>query len=181
VLYGFFVGKFIYKELDLYSLVHILASSAKQAARLVLIVCFASAFGWILTYEGIPEMLVNAFSTFADKPWMFLILINIALLILGRFMEVTSIIIIVTPLLIPVLTRLGIDLVYFGVVMQLNLMIGQMTPPVGMLLFIICGIGNISMQELVRGSLPFLLALICALVLITFFPQISLFLPRLVM
>jgi C4-dicarboxylate transporter DctM subunit len=181
VLYGFIVGKFVYKELDLTKLLHILAASGKQSARMVLIVCFAGAFGWVLTYEGIPEMLVNIFSAIADKPWIFLILINIALLILGCFMEVTSIIIIVTPLLIPVFKQLHIDLVYFGVVMQLNLMIGQMTPPVGMLLFVICGIGQISMQDLVRGAVPFLLALLVALLLITMIPQISLFLPGLMM
>ena len=179
VLYGFFVGKFVYRELDLSSLVEVLASSAKQSARMVLIVCFANAFGWILTFEGLPELIVNTFSAFADKPWIFLVFINIALLILGCFMEVTSILIIVTPLLIPVMQRLHIDMVYFGVVMQLNLMIGQMTPPVGMLLFVICGIGQISMQELVRESIPFLLALLAALILITFFPSISLFLPSL--
>jgi tripartite ATP-independent transporter DctM subunit len=181
VVYGFLVGKFIYKELDLSKLLQVLASSAKQSARMVLIVCFASAFGWMLTFEGVPEIIVNFFSLIADKPWIFLLLINIALLILGCFMEVTSIIIIVTPLLIPVLNKLGIDMVYFGVVMMLNLMIGQLTPPVGMLLFVICGIGQIPMQELVRGSLPFLLALLVALVLITFMPQLSLFLPGLIM
>jgi len=181
VLYGFFIGKFIYKELDFKKLIRLLASSAKQSARLVLIVCFANAFGWILTFEGVPEMLVNFFSIVADKPWIFLLLINIALLILGCFMEVTSILIIVTPLIMPLLKKFGIDLVYFGVVMQLNLMIGQMTPPVGMLLFTICNIGNISMQELSSASIPFLIALLVALVLITIVPDISLFLPSIIM
>ncbi len=94
-------------------------------------------------------------------------------------MEVTSIIIIVTPLLIPVLSVLKIDFIYFGVVMLLNLMIGQMTPPVGMLLFVISGVGNIPVHELVKASWPFLLALLVALILITLFPPISLFLPGL--
>ena len=95
-------------------------------------------------------------------------------------MEVTSILIIVTPLLIGVLNSLHIDLVYFGVVMQLNLMIGQMTPPVGMLLFVISSIGRVSIHELVKASFPFLLALLIALILITIFPKISLFLPGLI-
>jgi len=181
VLYGMFVGKFVYKELTFDKLIRVFVVTAKQASRMVLIVCFAGAFGWILTFEGVPEMIVNIFSAVAEKPWVFLILINIAFLILGCFMEVTSILIIATPLLIPVLHKLGIDLVYFGVVMQLNLMIGQMTPPVGMLLFVICSIGKISMQDLVRGSLPFLLALLVALFLVTIFPRISLFLPGLLM
>ncbi len=179
VIYGLIIGKFVYRELDLSTLVEVFASSAKQSARMVLIVCFANAFGWILTFEGLPELIVNSFSAIADKPWIFLVFINFALLVLGCFMEVTSILIIVTPLLIPVLQRLHIDMVYFGVVMQLNLMIGQMTPPVGMLLFVICGVGKISMQELARESVPFLVALLLALALITFFPQISLLLPSL--
>ena len=125
-------------------------------------------------------MLIELFSSVADKPWIFLLFINIALLILGCFMEVTSILIIVTPLLIGVLNSLHIDLVYFGVVMQLNLMIGQMTPPVGMLLFVISSIGRVSIHELVKASFPFLLALLIALILITIFPKISLFLPGLI-
>ena len=147
---------------------------------MVFIVCVANAFGWILTFEGVPNMLIELFSSVADKPWIFLLFINIALLILGCFMEVTSILIIVTPLLIGVLNSLHIDLVYFGVVMQLNLMIGQMTPPVGMLLFVISSIGRVSIHELVKASFPFLLALLIALILITIFPKISLFLPGLI-
>jgi tripartite ATP-independent transporter DctM subunit len=151
VLYALFVGIFIYRELKVNDLMHIFAKSANLSATVVFIVCVANAFGWILTFEGIPDMLINLFSSVADKPWIFLLYINIALLILGCFMEVTSILIILTPLLIGVLNSLHIDLVYFGVVMMLNLMIGQLTPPVGMLLFVISGIGKISMDELVKA------------------------------
>lgn len=179
VLYGFFVGTFIYKELPIKKLFHILAKSANLAAPMVFVVCVANAFGWILTFEGIPELLINLFSSVADKPWVFLLFINVALIILGCFMEVTSIIIIVTPLLIGVLKSFNIDLVYFGVVMQLNLMIGQITPPVGMLLFVISGIGKISIHKMIKELFPFLIALLIALVLITLFPIISMFLPNL--
>lgn len=181
VLYGLFIGLFVYREIKISMLPRIFAETAKQAGRMIVIVCFANAFGWILTFEGAPEMLVNAFAGVGDRKWIFLLLINVALLILGCFMEVTSIIIIVTPLLIPVLNNLGIDLIYFGVVMQLNLMIGQMTPPVGMLLFVISSIGKISVHELTYASLPFLGALLVALVIVTLMPQISLFLPNLLM
>jgi C4-dicarboxylate transporter DctM subunit len=180
VLYALFVGIFIYKELKISDLINIFARSANLAASMVFIVCVANAFGWILTFEGVPNMLIELFSSVADKPWIFLFFINIALLILGCFMEVTSILIIVTPLLIGVLNSLHIDLVYFGVVMQLNLMIGQMSPPVGMLLFVISSIGRVSIHELVKASFPFLLALLIALILITIFPKISLFLPGLI-
>lgn len=179
-VYALLVGFFVYKELKLKDLMTVFARSANLSGSLVFIVCVANAFAWILTFEGIPDMLVNVFSTVADKPWIFLLYINIALLILGCFMEVTSILIIVTPLLIGVLRNLHIDFIYFGVVMMLNLMIGQLTPPVGMLLFVISAIGKISMSELVRASFPFLIALLVALMLITFFPIISLLLPNLV-
>lgn len=180
VLYALFVGIFIYKELKINELMHIFAKSANLSATLVFIVCVANASGWIFTFEGIPDMLINLFSSVADKPWIFLLFINIALLILGCFMEVTSIIIIVTPLLVGVLNSLHIDLVYFGVVLLLNLMIGQLTPPVGMLLFVISSIGKIPIYELAKASFPFLIALLIALILITLFPRISLFLPSLV-
>ena len=179
-VYALLVGFFIYKELKVKDLMSVFARSANLSGSLVFIVCVANAFAWILTFEGIPDMLVNVFSTVADKPWIFLLYINFALLILGCFMEVTSILIIVTPLLIGVLRNLHIDFIYFGVVMMLNLMIGQLTPPVGMLLFVISSIGKISMSELVRASYPFLIALLVALMLITFFPIISLLLPNLV-
>ena len=179
-VYALLVGLFIYKELKVKDLMSVFAKSANLSGSLVFIVCVANAFAWILTFEGIPDMLVNVFSTVADRPWIFLLYINIALLILGCFMEVTSILIIVTPLLIGVLRNLHIDFIYFGVVMMLNLMIGQLTPPVGMLLFVISAIGKISMAELVRASFPFLIALLVALMLITFFPIISLLLPNLV-
>jgi len=181
VLYALFVGIFIYKELKINKLMHVFAKSANLSATLVFIVCVANASGWILIFEGIPDMLINLFSSVADKPWIFLLFMNIALLVLGCFMEVTSILIIVTPLIIGVLNSLHIDLVYFGVVMQLNLMIGQMTPPVGMLLYVISSIGKIPILELAKASLPFLIALLIALILITFFPIITLFLPSLIM
>ena len=179
VIYALFVGIFIYKELEIKEVMHIFVKSANLSATLIFIVCVANAFGWVLTFEGVPDMVMKLFSSVADKPWIFLLYINIALLILGCFMEVTSILIIVTPLLIGVLNSFHIDLIYFGVVMMLNLMIGQLTPPVGMLLFVISGIGEISIHELAKASFPFLIALLVALMLITFFPKISLLLPSL--
>lgn len=180
VVYGLVVGMFVYKELKVSDLPLLLSRAGKQSAVVMFIVACANAFGWILSYEGVPEKLLGLFNGITTQAWVFLILINVLMLILGCFMEVTSIQIVLTPILMSIVTSYGIDLVHFGVIMLLNLMIGQLTPPVGMLLFVISGIGRISVHEIVAESWPFLIALLVALILITYIPQISLFLPNLI-
>ncbi|WHH57140.1 TRAP transporter large permease [Petroclostridium sp. X23] len=177
VAYGLMIGLFVYKEIKWSNIPYMLAKAAKESAVIMFIIACAQAFGWVLAREGVPAMLVEIFSSISSQSWVFLIIINIVVLILGCFMEGTSILIILTPLLIPVLQNYGIDLLQFGVVITLNIMIGLLTPPVGLLLYVITGIGNVSMKDVVKDLFPFLVALFLVLAMITYIPQITLFLP----
>ncbi len=144
------------------------------------IIASAKAFGWLLTHMGAPETLMNAFASLSEHPWVFLLIINLAILALGCFMEGGSLMIILTPLLLPVLMHYQVDLIHFGVVFQLNIMVGLLTPPIGMLLYVITGVSGVEMNEILRYLWPFLLAILLVLLLITYVPAITLFLPGLV-
>jgi len=180
VLYGMFVGVFIYRELKLRDIPRVLAKTAKQAAVIMFVIACAQAFGWILTRERAPEFLMQGFGAITDKPWLFLLIINGVVIVLGCIMEGGSIMIILTPLLLPLLARYEVDRVHFGVVFQLNIMIGLLTPPVGMLLYVITGVSNVKMQDMLKDLWPFFVVLVLVLLLITFIPSITLFLPDLV-
>ena len=124
-------------------------------------------------------MLLAAFSSISSAPWVFLLVMNVTIIVLGCFMEGGSLMIILTPLLMPVLLSYGIDPVHFGVVFQLNIMIGLLTPPIGMLLYVITGVSDIPMAEILKDLWPFLIAILLVLLLITYIPAITLFLPGL--
>jgi len=179
VLYSLILGVFVYRELHFRQIGPILAKAAKQTSVIMFIIASAKAFGWLLTYMGAPEFLLNGFMSISQKPWTFLLVLNVAIIIFGCFMEGGSLMIILTPLLIPVLKAYGIDPIHFGVVFQLNIMIGLLTPPIGMLLYVIMGISGINMQEILKDLWPFLIALIMVLILITYIPAITMFLPNL--
>jgi C4-dicarboxylate transporter DctM subunit len=177
--YGLFVGIFVFREIRLSDLPHLLAKSAKQTAVIMFIIACASVFGWFLTIQGAPGMLVRAFGSISSQAWVFLLIMNGVIILLGCFMEGGSIMIILTPLLMPVLASYGIDRIHFGVVFQLNIMIGLLTPPLGMLLYVITGVSGVPMNEMLRDLWPFLIALLVTLLLITFVPAITLVIPRL--
>lgn len=179
VVYGFVIGLFVYREIRLRDVPAILARTAKQTAVIMFIIACAQAFGWVLSREDAPEVLIRGFGAITDRPWLFLLMLNGIILLLGCFMEGGSIMIILTPLLVPLLNKYGVDLVHFGVVFQLNIMLGLLTPPVGMLLYVIIGVSNVKMHEILRDVWPFFVALVAALLLITFVPKITLFLPAL--
>lgn len=179
VLYGLFVGLVVYREIKLGDLPYLLAKSAKQTAVIMFIIASAKAFGWLLTHMGAPETLMNGFASLSEQPWVFLLIINVAILALGCFMEGGSLMIILTPLLLPVLMHYNVDLVHFGVVFQLNIMIGLLTPPIGMLLYVITGVSGVEMSEILGYLWPFLAAIVLVLLLITYVPAITLFLPQL--
>jgi len=178
VLYGLIVGLFFYKELRFTDIPEILAKTAQQTAVIMIIIACAQAFGWILTREGAPELLMQTFGAITERSWVFLLMINALVILLGCFMEGGSVMIILTPLLMPLLKKYGVDPVHFGVVFQLNIMIGLLTPPVGMLLYIIMGISEVSMSEMLKHLKPFYIALILLLIMITLIPAITLFLPN---
>ena len=179
VAYAFLVGVFIYREIKLTKLVKIFSESAITTAIVMFIIASAGLFGWILTMENVPRDVAQFITGISDNPLVFLLLINVFLLIVGMFMETNASIIILTPLLVPVALQLGIDPVHFGIIMIVNLALGMCTPPLGINLFISAQIANIRLEQIARGMLPFYLVLLLVLLLITYVPQISLFLPNL--
>jgi tripartite ATP-independent transporter DctM subunit len=176
VAYGLIVGIFVHKDIKLVHLPAILANTAKQTARIMFIIACASAFGWIISREIEPQVFVNTILSLADQKWIFMVFIITVIAILGTFMEGGSIMIILTPLLLPVLASLGIDAVHFGVIFQLAIMLGLITPPVGILLFVISGAGNVEIKDIVRNIWPFYVAILLVIVLCVIFPDITLWL-----
>jgi len=142
------------------------------------IVGAAAPFSWILGIEEAPRLIADAVRQVTDKPWVILLLLNVALLILGMFMETIAIMIILVPILIPLLTAFGIDLTHFGIVLLVNLVIGQLTPPVGVLLFVSSSVSRTPLALILRELTPFLIALLATLVLLTYLPSLSLWLPN---
>ena len=167
------------RELRLAQLGAILLRVGADTSRIMLIVVASTVFICILSREGLPHDLASATLTLTDRPWLVLLLINLLLLALGTVMEPLPIMVLVVPILMPLVRSLGIDPVHFGVVVTLNLMIGLITPPVGLIMFAMMDIARISMLRFARETMPFLLALLLVLLLITYVPGIVLLLPRL--
>lgn len=179
VAYSFIVGVLIYREIKLPKLMNILTQSVVTTSAIMFILASAGLFGWILTREGIPQDVAQFFISISDNPYVFLLLVNVFLLIVGMFMETNASIIILAPLLVPVAVTLGIDPVHFGIIMIVNLALGMCTPPLGINLFISAQLAKINLLQITRGMLPFYIVLLLTLLLITFVPQISMFLPNL--
>lgn len=178
-VYGLIVSLFIYKSIRISDLPWILFKAAKMALSVMIIVACASSFGWMLTMEGTPQALIKAFAAVSTETWAFLLMLNIIILILGCFLDVDTLIIVFVPLLLPALKLYHIDLVYFGVVFTINTMVGQLTPPVGELLYAVSSVGKTPILKTSRALIPFYIALILCLFAITYIPMITMFLPRL--
>ncbi len=178
-LYAFVVGKFIYKELKWNQLPKIILDTMKTSAAIMLLVGFAATFGWILASEQIPQLVAEFILSISTDKIVVLLLLNILLLFVGMFMETIAALIILFPVLLPVAMKIGMDPVHFGVMAVLNLMIGLTTPPVGVCLFAGASIGKISIAKATRAIVPFLAVSLFVLALVTFIPQITLFLPNL--
>lgn len=181
VVYTIFVGFFIYKELKISQLPTILWESILSTCSVMLIIVAASAFGYYMSWERIPQMVSQLLMNITSNPIIMLLIINFMLLLLGMFMEGTPTLIILTPLLVPVVTALGIDPVHFGIVMVVNITIGGVTPPFGTVMFVVCSVLRLRVTEYIKEVWPFLLALFVVLIIITFFPQIVMLLPNLFM
>lgn len=177
-VYGIIVGVLIYKEVNAKDLYKILVESAVQSAVVMIIVACASLFAWIVTTEGIAAMISNYLLQISNSQFVFLLIVNIVLLIAGCFIDAASALYIFVPIMLPVALQLGYDPIAFGIVMTMNLAIGQVTPPVGVNLYVACGISKISLKEISRKVMPFVLASIIALLLVTYIPQLSLWLPN---
>jgi len=180
-VYALIVGTLILKGIRFSEVFPLLVRVGSNSAKLLFIIASASLFGWIMAREGVPLLLAKTFLSISDNPYVILLLVNILLLALGCFMEPITIMIILVPILTPLIETLGIDLVHFGVVITLNLMIGLVTPPLGMVMFVVVNIANITIGELTRELLPLLGALLIVLLLITYIPSLVLWIPNLIM
>ena len=179
-IYGLFVGLFIYKTITFKDVPRILADSVSQTAVVMFIVGTASLFAWILTVTGLAAQASNVLSSVSSgNKYIFLLIVNIILLIAGCFIDANSACYILVPILVPVATALGINPIHLGCIMIVNMAIGMVTPPVGVNLYVGCGIAKISLKEISIAVLPFIVASIVALLLTTYVPIISMFLPNL--
>ena len=170
---------FVYRELKWKELPGILVRSSETTAVVLLLIGTSMSMSWAMSAEDIPQMISDFMLNVSENKWVILILINLILLGVGIFMDITPAVLIFTPIFLPVVTKVGIDPVHFGIMMVVNLCIGLCTPPVGSLLFVGVSIAKISLTQVIRPLLPFFLAMILALTLIMLFPEITLFLPRL--
>lgn len=177
-LYALFLGLVVYKQLTLSSLVDILKETVNTTAVVALMVMGVTVFGWIVAREQLPQMLADYFLTISDNPLVLLLLINLLLLFLGTFIESLALLLLLVPFLVPVAAAVGIDPVHFGVMAILNLMIGILTPPMGMALYVVSRVGDIPFHTLTRGVMPLLVPLFIVLALVAIFPQFTLLLPQ---
>jgi len=178
-LYAFIVGMFVYRELTWSQLPKIIFDSARMTGSALLIVAIAAPLGWILTKEQVPGLVAEAIQTISDNPVVILLLINLMLLVLGAFMEMIAALIILVPILLPIVTALGMDPVHFGIVVAINLTIGMITPPVGISLFIGATIARIRPERLAIANTPFLIVSVLVLLAITFLPEVVMLIPNL--
>ncbi|MDH5381680.1 MAG: TRAP transporter large permease, partial [Cyclobacteriaceae bacterium] len=178
VLYTLILG-LIYKEIKMADLPKILLDASSTTAVVMLLIAASMSMTWVLSYENIPQDISTALLSLSDNKIVILLIINLILLFVGVFMDITPAVLIFTPIFLPVVTKLGIDPVHFGMIMVLNLCIGLCTPPVGSVLFVGVGIAKTTIEKVIKPLLPLFIAMILALFLITYFPQLSLWLPGL--
>lgn len=176
-LYGLFIGYVVYKELDFSKLKEIIAETVRNTARVIFIMAMAAAYAYALTIMRVPQRLSMMMTSVANQPRLFLLVFNALLLLLGCFMETISIMTLITPIVLPIAISIGINPIHLGVVMTLNLMIGQLTPPVGILLYSVASVTRLSMKDLLSELWPYIVALFVVLMLITYIPSIVMFLP----
>lgn len=172
------LGLFVYRDLKWSALPRIFADTALISGAVLFIVATASVFAWVLTAERIPQEISRALISISREPWVLLLLLNVLLLLVGCFLEGLAAMLILVPVLLPAVVELGISPVHFGIIMCINLVIGFITPPVGICLFVVCSVAKISLEALVREIWPFLIALILVLAVVTYYPPLVMTLPN---
>ncbi|MES2686176.1 MAG: TRAP transporter large permease [Pseudomonadota bacterium] len=180
VLWAFFVTMFIYRDYKWHDLPKLMHRTVKTVAIVMILIGFAAAFGYIMTLMQIPLKVTALLTSMTDNRYMILLAINFMLLVLGTLMDMAALILILTPILLPVVTAVGVDPVHFGMIMIVNLGIGLLTPPVGTVLFVGSAVGGLPIEKVVRALMPFFALLIVVLGIVTYVPALSLWLPRLV-
>jgi tripartite ATP-independent transporter DctM subunit len=178
VLWSLFLGLVRYRTMTLRTLSKASMDTIETTASVLFIVTAASIFAWLLTVSQAAQMLSTAIFALTDSPWVFLILVNLLLLVVGCFLDTIAAITLFVPILLPIATQFGIDPIHFGLILTLNLMIGLLTPPLGMVIFVLSRISKLSVEATVRAILPWLAPLLVALLAVTFIPQLTLWLPQ---
>ena len=169
----------VYKSINWQDMRDILLKTGVTTGVIMFLVSASSAMSWVMAYTGIPQAISQAIMSISENPIIILLIMNITLLIVGTFMDLTPAILIFTPIFLPIATQIGLHPVHFGIILVFNLCIGIMTPPVGSVLFVGCSVAEISIEKVIKPLLPFFVALVAVLLLVTYVPAISLFLPRL--
>jgi tripartite ATP-independent transporter DctM subunit len=179
--YAFILGFFVYKEITLRNLAKVVTDSALSTAAISIIISAAQPFGWVLTIEQAPQTVFALFQSINFSQWQLYLALNILFLIVGCFMEGIAVMVMAIPVVMPIIQQAGIDPVHFGVVYTVNSMIGTITPPVGMIMYVVCSLGKVSISEFSREVWPFLIALVIALFLVTYIPALAMWLPNLLL
>ncbi|MFT5875415.1 MAG: C4-dicarboxylate transporter DctM subunit, partial [Clostridium sp.] len=179
VFYALIVGLFIYKDMNFKDVLDTFMKSGLTAATVLVLIAFSSTFGRLLTLDQVPVRLATLLLSISDSPIIILLIINVFLLFVGMFLETISSIIILTPILLPIATKIGVDPILFGVIITVNLAIGFCTPPLGVNLFVASGVSGLSIEKISKSILPYFIVMIILLLLISFIPAISLTLPKL--
>jgi len=179
VVYSFILAVLVYKEVSWREIPHILLETSSTTAMVMLLIATSMAMSWTMSFENIPQELTSALISLTSSKFLLLILVNLILLFVGTFMDMTPAVLIFTPILLPVVSELGVDPTHFGIIMVLNLCIGLCTPPVGAVLFVGCGIAKARISEVIKPMLPLYAGMVVALFLVTYVEELSLFLPRL--
>jgi tripartite ATP-independent transporter DctM subunit len=177
-LYALLISALLYRSVRVRDVYHSLATSARVTVSIGMLIAGALVFNFVITSENIPKSLAGLLATYQMSPLMFLLFVNVLLLILGCFLEGTTIILVILPVLLPTAQALGVDPVHFGVMAVVNIMLGLVTPPYGLLLFMMTKIADVPLRDIVREVMPFLYVSIGALALITLVPDFVLWLPR---
>jgi tripartite ATP-independent transporter DctM subunit len=179
VVYAFLVAYFIYREMDLNKFWEILWNASRTIIAVMFLIASASTFGWLMAYLRIPNAIAQTVLNISSNKYILLLTINIVLLLLGMIMDMAPLILITTPIFLPIITRLGVDPIHFGIIMLMNLGIGLCTPPVGNTLFVGCIVGKQKIEEVVRALWPFYIVMVIVVLLVTYFPFFAMWLPHL--
>lgn len=178
VAYAFIISKFVYRELELSSLPGILASTARSTGVIMMVCGSAMSVAYYITLAQVPRQLSNLLLSISDNIIVIMLLINLLLLIIGCVMDLAPAIFLMTPILLPIVEGFGLDPVYFGVVMCINLCIGLVTPPVGTVLYVVCGLSKVSIFDLIKPLIPFISVMVVVLLIVTYVPGLILWIPN---
>ena len=178
VFYAFFLSVFIYKEVKFKDIPQILLSSAITTAVVMMLIATSMAMSWVMAYENIPQNVASTLIALSDSKIIIFLIINLLLLFVGTFMDMTPAVLIFTPIFLPVAVQLGVEPIHFGIIMVVNLSIGLCTPPVGSVLFVGCSVADLPITKVIKPLIPFFIAMMITLLLITYIPDLSLFIPK---